>query len=722
MGDFGFSIDLSNLKGSDLNKLCTTSQQASVGFASELKQHLGAPIRLLVGLPPVQFSISSPSSCNWKTSTGVGFTVKASATCKVSVGAKCASFKVAKAVDSSETQDLAIAPPAGGVYINIEIGFDIQGNLSAAGKVGGFGIGGKVSAAGSPTFAYCHPIDGSTETSAAIREAFSSLKLPFQPDSVTQMPVGAVSNVKFDGSLGLELDLSYGLGSCSVAAPGLSAVKKSLQIASQKFTVPTPQVEAGVKATFTYKHSEQFEAIVRRDSQTGATLFLSRSSTEDAGESVSLSLGVQLTSPPASKADSSKLASSVNQATNGEGGAQAAGLSADVEAALVAKSSSWLTSTVSSDLSASLKANLEQQKSRVLLYEFSADLTNEAIAEHTWDSFGRGDLISAMQIGGLKLLPGSGVGDLLKRSVTVHLQFLNLFAMTDTQSYFKNTYTNLAPDGSIRYSFDIGKEGQTQFRKALDKTTVHFVASAPDLQALDHAEIDLCIELVASKDAKHGTGIASAISGLASSQDEGELRQFLHDTPQGKLTVDVRLEPAVYQSLQSGNDAQNWQAFQRATVALLGLPFASLTYDDWALFNRYANGGVNPQTGQPYESAPDRKNSGNPAAVPDSFYSSRGLEAAKQSAEYFLLSSAQFMNLCADLVKLGQNPALSDSDTKSTWDSVTSEIVQLVLNDVNTDWSLPATKALLGNCRSSDVSSNLERQKSALTYSMKLGA
>jgi hypothetical protein len=198
------------------------------------------------------------------------------------------------------------------------------------------------------------------------------------------------------------------------------------------------------------------------------------------------------------------------------------------------------------------------------------------------------------------------------------------------------------------------------------------------------------------------------------------MRQFLHDTPKATLAVEFQYAPTAYGKIQSARDEINWQAFQAAVVKLLGLNFVSgLSYDDWALFNRFSLDGADPLTGQPRRPAPDRRQPGDPSAVPPSFYSDRSLTAETEAAKYFLLSSAQFMNLCADLAALG-NTTLSASDTTPTWNELVENVWKLVLSDVNTDWSVPAASALLALCGAAVKTASLRQQKDTMTCAVRL--
>jgi hypothetical protein len=715
MADPDFTIDVTQLSGADLQQLLTTDAQTLFKPGKEFHLYLGKPLSEATDKLTAALTISAPGS--WKTSTGVGFTLKASATCKITVASKSTCFKLAKAIDSSDTQEIYGNTPAGSVYVNIDLDFDIQGNLSASGSAGLVGICGKTSGTGAATFSYCHPVPSGTETGAAIRAAFQALKFPFQPDSLSGMALGAISSVKFDGSFSLELDLTYGLGKYTVAAPGISAIRQSLTIGATRFNAPDVSLSAGVKAAFTYKHTEHFEAIVSRASATQGTLLLSRSTANETDESLGITVGVSLVDPPSASTDTAQLASAINGVT-GSGGEKAAGAATALQSSAVANSTSWLGSSGISVGTIGLTATLAQQKSRALLYEFSADLTNPAIAGQSWSAFAKGDLQSAMRIGGLTLLPSSGVANCMQRSSAIKLQFFNLFAVTDTDTYFQKTYVSVAPDGSLRYSFDIGKEGDVQIKKAMQKTRLHFIASGADTSGdVGAVEIDLHVEMTEPAQPRVCGLIVDSLATVATAKEEAALRQFLHDTPKGTLCVQYDYAPSAYAKMQP-EDVLNWQAFQSSAIRVLGLGFLSgLTYDDWSLFNRICIDGIDPNTGQPRRSAPDRRQSGAPASVPPSFYTERNVGSQAVAVQYFFLSSAQFMNLCADLLTLANTEL---ANTSQTWDELIANVSQLVQQDVNTDWSVPAANALLSLCIGPVETSNLQQQKDKATYTVKL--
>jgi hypothetical protein len=162
-------------------------------------------------------------------------------------------------------------------------------------------------------------------------------------------------------------------------------------------------------------------------------------------------------------------------------------------------------------------------------------------------------------------------------------------------------------------------------------------------------------------------------------------------------------------ALPQEQDRDNWNAFRDAAKALLHLSYVrNLSYFDWEQFNLICNGKTS--------GIPDRRHPGDPAAVPSSFYGNQ--ENAKDLVSYFYLSSAQFMNLCDDLHALAG--MVGGMNTDALWDALLSKLTSLVKNDVSTDWSKPAARALLQLCHGPAVRSKLEAAKNSMTCTITL--
>jgi len=687
---------------SHLKALLQNNQNALLTVASEVAQFASQPIQSAVGAQPAKISISTSPS--WKTSTGITFSLTPQAACTITIAATSTKFPVAKSIDSTETNDIVAGPVAGKVYINIDLDFSIAGSVSGAGSAGSIGISGKASGSAAATLSYCHAVDGSVNTVEAIKDAFSHLAFPFEPNCALQMATGDMGRVNFDGSLSFGLDVTYGIGSYKFSAPGLDSVQKSLQNGIDKLTFPTVQVDAGAKASVSYKHSDHFGAIILKSSDQSAKMYLVRSAANETSGSVGVNVGVSVTKLSATL-DQTALAAAVNTVT-GSGGNLVAGLADKIQSSLVDKTNTWLTAQKGD---AGLQVQLSHQTNRALLYAFNADLTNPGLLQQSWRQFAAGDLIAAMQIGGLTMLPGSGVSTSLKNSVSLALHFFNLFSVTDTSIYFQKAYTKIGPDGSIRFLYDVGKEQDQQTKDALATSRIHFVASLTEVNptTVQNAEVDLAIELSETNKASEGARIAATVGSLAADAKTA-MTQFVNASPKGTLNLNVTLKPSAYRRLSCSpftgathqtpppspavEDRKNWNTFLAAAQALTNLSYlANLKYGDWEVFNQYCNNGAASGT-------PNRRQIGAPSAVPPSFYADRNVSSAALLVEFFLKGTAHFMNLCDDLNSLAQ--ALPDIITSEACNDLLDSLTKLAKEDVSADWAKPYASALLQLCAS----------------------
>ncbi|MES1260222.1 MAG: hypothetical protein ABUS49_00700 [Acidobacteriota bacterium] len=717
------TVDVANdLKdGSHLKTLLAPGSSGIFSLGPEFVRFLGQPVRDATGLHPVKISV--PASGSWSTSSGVAFSLSAGAACSIAVSDRSAAYSVARSIDSTERRDIVMGPAAGFAYINLELDFDIQGSAAASGTAGAVCISGQASGSAKASLSYCHRVDAGTETLAAIREAFSALAFPFQPDCALRMAAGDIGKVNFDGTLGFELSATYGLGSYRFSAPGVDSARQSLAKGFETFTPASLDIETGATATFSYTHQDHFGVIVAKAEEQTATIDLVRSASDEVDLSATLSVGVTVTGP-AVTLNQDALAQAVNKVTR-VGGAQVAALGDKLQSSLEAKTTSWL-SNLNGDTG--LLAKLARQTGRALLYSFSVDLSQADLATRSWTELAKGDLRAAMRIGGMKLAPGSGVSEQLRRSVTIGLHFFNLFSVTSVESYFQKSRTEIGPDGSVRFLFDVGKEAESGTKKATQVSRIHFVASAAegDGQSVTGAEVDLYIELGEGDKPNEAERLAATIGSVPARKAgavQDEIRQFAAAKPGGKVTVISILKPSAYQRivcspytgasgdvpppLPQAEDAANFNAFREAAERILGLRFVeSLTYLKWQQFNLICNGG----------SVPDRRNPGNPNAVQPSFYGN--LPNAARQAEHFLLSGARFLNLCDDLHALVG--LLGRTDTLKTWDELLVTLTELVANDVQNDWSKPAASAIFSRFGGGGVQTDVQRDDKSLTCTVTL--
>lgn len=708
-------------KSSDLFALFKGQATAVFRVGSEIALYKDQPIRSAVGSAPAKLTLQGDP--NWKTSSGIAFSLKADASCTIAISDTSTKFPVAMDVDSKETTNVLSGPTAEMVYINIELDFDIKGALSGSGNVSGIGIAGKSSGSKNATLSYCHPVSAGLETADAIKAAFDGLIFPFRPDCALSMPVGSIGKVNFDGTLDCELDVSYGLADYKLSAQDLGAAQDCVKVAWEKLTPPSLNIEAGAKVALTYKHTDHFGVIVQKVDAKTACLFLVRSAENETGQSVGVGVAISATSVSC-KVDPVQLKKTVGEVLgSSKVASDVASLATDLQTNLLNRTNKWL-STHEQD--AGLMASLSQQKDRTALFTFKVDLSSSAsqlLATQSWTALMNGDLRLALQIGGFTVLPGSGIADSLKRSCSLQFHFFDLFQLGQTTDFFKNSVTKLAPDGSIRVFVDVGQESQFSIRSTSATATIHFVATATQDTKGDgyrKAEVDLYIELSETKDSKEAGRIADAIGAVANPaavSAQQKMSAFVADHGTKKLSLITVFKPSAYQklacspytvnakgkahppSLPQQRDKHNWEAFQISVQRLmkdLSPVVAGLNYDKWMLWNVSSNLEIGDVLDDNH--VPDRRNVGSYMAAGENLFQERWL-----AYRPFLLASTGFMNLCDDLHSLATVAA--QASTASKWGSLIATLQTWVQSDVDPDWSKPALSALLSLCSAGTATS-----------------
>ncbi len=714
----GITIDVTKdlKKPSDLAALFAGQAAAIFHVGSEIARYAGQPVRSAVSSTPAKLTLQGDP--NWKTKSGIAFSLKADASCTIAIGNTSTKFPMAMNVDSKETTNVVAGPTAEMVYINIELDFDIKGTLAGGGNVSGVGIAGKASGSRSATLAYCQPVSAELETADAVKAAFDGLLFPFQPDCALNMPVGSIGKVNFDGTLDCELDITYGLGNYKLSAQELGAAQSSVKVAWDKLTPPSLVANAGAKASLTYKHTDHFGVIVQKLDANTALVYLVRSADDETEQSLGVSVGISATAVSC-KVDPAQLKNAVKEITKGGSPklqSEVASLVPDLQTSLVGKANTWLSSHKED---AGLMLSLSQQSGRTVLYAFKVDLSHgvsQDLARQSWTALMSGDLRQALQIGGFKLQPGSGVADSLKRSSCIQFHFFNLFQLTTTSDFFKNSVTKLAPDGSIRVFVDLGQESQFSIRSASETATIHFMATATEDTKGDNyqkAEVDLYIELSETNKPKEASRIANSIGSIANPAIQAaqqKMATFVANHGSKKLALITIFKPSAYQKLAcsaytvdtNGNahppalpqkqDENNWEVFQASVKRLmtdLSGAVAELKYDDWKLWNVSSNYQIGDVPDDHH--VPDRRSVGDYMAAGQNLFSDRW-----PTYRPFLLASTGFMNLCDDLHSLAAITA--QVSTPTNWGSLIATLQKWVQSDVDPDWSKPALGALLDLC------------------------
>jgi hypothetical protein len=261
---------------------------------------------------------------------------------------------------------------------------------------------------------------------------------------------------------------------------------------------------------------------------------------------------------------------------------------------------------------------------------------------------------------------------------------------------------------------------------------IHFVATVDQNTAntVSDAEVDLQLEIIATSNQKEANRIGDLVGFIPPNQQVNEAQktmlQFVAGNPSGTLDLICILKSSAYGRLSCSEyvgkkppvsqqqDSENWAPFHDASVVLLGLSFAEpLSYSDWQRFNVFC------VYGEGVSGTPDRRSAGNLAAIPPDFWSNINAPAALIS--YFLLSSADFMNLCDDLHQLAGLASAPNNSAEdiTVYNSVLTSLVELILKrDVNNDYAKPAIAALLNLSNPQNVTSKCVAANNNLTCSL----
>jgi hypothetical protein len=692
---------------SALVKLLTDNRSTLFSIASQVAQFKNQNISVAATAnASAQLKLNADNS--WTIpNTGITLSLTAAATGTISISKASDSIAVTTTIDSDNTTNILATPPTGTtVYVNIGLSFSIKGTAAAGGNINAVGIAGTVSDGHTATISLCQPVDGGVNTLAAIKQAFSQIVFPLDPARITNMQTGALARVVFDGTLSAELDVTYGLGNHTFAAPGVASALASAQNVVS-LTAPSLNIDAGITGSVSYSHTDHYALIINKSKADMATVYLVRALEDDLGGSVGINVGVKATNISVA-VNQAGLQSLVQNVTGTSTLATSVATLAtqpanNLVSSLNAKLASWATD-INGDIG--LTASLARQKNRATLFVFDADLSNANLSQQAWPALLSGNILNALNAGGLTLQPGSGVSESLKRSATIHFQFFNLFFFTSLRSFFSTATAVLAPDGNIRLAAAIGDETDQNTKKALSSFRTYFVVGATENPAggITHTDVDFRIELSETGKTQKGASYVDTLSlvpnpkppAVAAAQQA--IGQFLGARPQNKVTLIYDVKASAYSRLTFSpftagkpgplphpEDEANWNAFHGAAVNLPPkLAFvAPVTFEDWVKFNEASID----QVGSKVD--PDRHHTGNPA---NGLHTLDGNPDAL-SISFFLRASQSFMNLCEDIRSLAEMaPGTNDL---AQYNDLLTFIKNIVTNPALSDYAIPTAGALL---------------------------
>ncbi len=704
--------DLESL--SDLKAFFNGQRAALFEIGREVAKFAGQPIQSAVSSNPANLSLTGDH--NWDLPLGIGFSLNADAKCTLAVSATSNAFSIQKTIDSTDTTDVSSGPANGIVYVNIDLDFDITGDISGSGTVNAIGISGKASGAASATLSYCHPVSNTLETTTAIKAAFSSLFFPFKPDCALRMPVGSIGKVSFSGSFNNEFDLSYGFGSYKFSAQNLELANQSVNAAVKKLEIPDVSIDAGANASISYEHSDDFTVIVTKSDPKTAMIYLLRAADTEVGQSVGITVGISSASATAA-IDTQKLSQAISHQVKAVPPKLADTLASavsDLHDSLVSKASSFLSSHTDD---AGLMLSLSQQHGRTVLFNFKVDLAaaGGTVAQQSWTALVKGDLGDALRIGGFTLLEDSGVAESLNHASAIRLHFFS-FQLANETDFFKNSHVKVGADGSIRFFFDVGEESKYTVNHKSTTETIHFVATAAEENwggRKKEKGVDLYIELSETGNPAEANRIASTIGAIPESAAAQSAQQKMLGYVANNKTKTVTLigvfKPSAYGKLtcspytkdQNGKihppelpqrlDRRNCEVFQNEVERLmhdLSVAVGELNYARWMQWNVFANS--QSDTVDDHH-VPSRRNVGNFQAAGAHVFGNNW-----PRYQTLLLASTDFMNLCDDLDSLVAKTV--EVSTDQQWNRLLFTLGKWIKTDADPDWSKPAFGALLTLC------------------------
>ncbi len=712
--------DLGN--ASQLKSLLQDQAQPFFKFAVATAPYWNGPVEKFPSGTKVSFNLSQDA--RWKTSTGISFGLTGSAGCEMEIVTKGHCVEYLDNLDATSKTGLPAGDYSGAVYVKLSLNFTISGNVSGSGSVGALGISGNAKGSVGSSFVFAHKIKCGTLLKDAITESFSRFVFPFEPSCAIDMAAGDIAQVTFSGSMSYGIRLSYGIDTCKFSAPSVKTVLDSCSKGAASLALPTATVDISASANLDCTHSDDFTAIVQKTDAANAFLYLMRARKSDVSGGAGVGAQITIGGAPGLKLDQQKLQDAINHITKGKGGSKVADVCDDLNGKLSDKLTDLMTNVVKNG--AGIKAAFDAESDATVILKYKVALANLAVLQHSWNYFCLGNIQSAVGAGGLILDAGSGVCTNLNRSLTIGVTFFNFFHAQTVDSYFQKSETVITDTGNIHFLFDVGEEGDSSMNKVLQKARIHFVAEA---DANAPADVKLHIELSATNnqdEVRHMEAIPGYLpAGPQATAATADMRQFAAAHPKGTVNLSFVLESSAYGKLTcspyNGNkppanqsvDANNWQVFHDASVALLNIDYAAaVTWSQWTEWNKQANGATEPSA------VADRRHEGEFDGPEASSVWAPQPSDKRLRLDYFCLATSSFMDLCDDLHQLADLVAVVK--IPEDWNRLLGDLKDIVARDVNTDFAKPAVAAMLKLCAPKQVSYDKQICGPAITCTLTL--
>ena len=721
------SIKISDLSDtSHLKSLLQNEAGQIFQFAQEIQPYWNSEIGEIASGTNVSFNLSE--SGNWKTSTGIGFGLTATAVCELQIITSGSVIDYQAEVDSSTTSSLPADAYGGYCYVKLSVSFEIDGNVSGSGNVGAIGISGNAKGSTDASLVFAHRVASNIPLSQAVVEALDDLVFPFQPSCASDMTEGDIAQVNFNGTLSCNFSVSYGLGKYSFAAPSVTTALSKTTAGGVQLNLPSGTISIGASASIGYTHSDDFTAIVEKTGETDAFLYLMRAHKNDITGGVGLVAKITFAQPGSVNVDTQTLQQALVAVVGNAGAAKVVAQANTLEQTLNDKISGWVNNAAQNGTG--IDATWDAQHNTTMLFKYAINLTNISLRDRSWLYFCAGNITSAVTAGGLVLESGSGVNDEISHSFTISLTFFNLFYAKDVNTFFQNSTVMITDTGDVRFLFDIGKEGDTDINGILQKARVHFVA---DALANKPADVKLQFELSETKnpnEARHVAAVAGYLTpSQAASSAYNDMQQFIAAQPNGTLNLTCILESSAYGKLTCSQfvnnhppqdqtlDEKNYDMFHDASVRLLDIDWAqNVSYAIWQGWNVAS---IDQLGGN---ATPNRESEGNPYGSDAMEFWTDNLGASGSHGilllDYFGIVSSSFMNLCDSLQSLAD--FLTHATMPNDWNTLLETLRAIVDTDVNTDYAKPTVAAILKLCAPQQVNYSKQASGTSMTCILNL--
>lgn len=698
------SVKVSDLtSASHLKQLLEGDAKPAFIFAVELARLWNAPVDQAPAGTKASFSLSQ--AANWKTSTGIGFGLTPTIGCELEIVKKGCCVQYADAIGSDPNAGIPAGDYTGCSYLKLSINFQITGNISGSGSVGGFGISGNAKGSEETSLIFAHKVSNKMVLKDAIAESFEKFVFPLQPSCAVDMAAGDVAAVTYNGSLSCSFSLSYGIAKYHFSAPSVVNTLESVHKAGTKLTLPSGTIDLGASVSVGYTHSDDFTAIVQKTDTSDVFLLLLRARKNDVTNGGGLAAKINVKQHAGVKLDQQKLTQAFDGVTKGHG-AMVAAASQDLEQSLNNKADDWVDNKIKNGVS--LQATWDRQTCATVLYKYRVALTNPVLLNKSWDFFCQGDIVNAVGAGGLTLDAGSGIDNQLSRSFTISVNFFNFFSVQDVNKYFEDSKVMITDTGDVRFVFDVGEESDEEIKKVLQKSKIHFTA---DATAKTGADVKLYLELSETKDpdeARRMADVAGYLTNPGAAAAAADVKSFVAKQPAGTVNLTCILDASAYGKLSAseynGNkppqdqtqDEKDWTVFDKASLALLTIPAGEIvTYPLWQQWSAAANG-------TPYA---NRRHQGNYQSAEASAGWAGQDSSTQVLLDCFCWAASSFMNLCDDLHWLAN--ATAEVKIPDDWNTLLDNLRDIV----NSDASIAYAKSSIASLLKLSAPGNVEYKK-----------